>query len=51
MSDIQALIERGEKLCAEVKALQEAVREALEDLNRIGAMIDELRQEIAADRG
>ena len=51
MSDIQALIERGEKLCAEVKALREAVREALEDVNRIGAEIDELRQEIAADRG
>jgi peptidoglycan hydrolase CwlO-like protein len=51
VSDIQALIERGEKLCAEVKALLEAVRETIEDVNRIGAEIDELRQEIAADRG
>jgi outer membrane murein-binding lipoprotein Lpp len=51
MSDTQTLIERGEKLCAEVKALREAVREALEDVNRIGAEIDELRRESSQPRG
>jgi uncharacterized protein (UPF0335 family) len=51
MSDTQTLIERGEKLCAEAKALREAVRETIEDVYRIGSDIDELRQEIAADCG
>jgi hypothetical protein len=51
MSDIQALIERGEKLRAEAEATRKATREALEDLNRIGAMIDELRRESSQPRG
>lgn len=45
MSEYQALVERGEKLRAETEALHHAVQEALEDLDRIGAIIDELRRE------
>lgn len=51
MNDTTAIIEYGAQLAAQTEALHLAAQEALEDVNRIGAEIDELRREIAADRG
>ena len=51
MNDATAIIEYGAQLAAQMEALHHAVREALEDVNRIGAEIDELRHESSRPRG
>lgn len=51
MNDTTAIIEYGAQLAAQTEALHLAAQEALEDLNRIGAIIDELRRESSQPRG
>lgn len=47
MSDIQALVERADKLRAEADKLRADTARALEELNKLGEVNHELRQPTA----